>query len=54
MNKNDVIEIIKKSTLGKRLCVKYDTANPDVITPSEVDELAQTLMDRFMDEVVSD
>lgn len=44
MTKDELIELIKTSTIGKRMYVTFETCNPDVITPSEVDELAETIM----------
>lgn len=47
-------ELIKTSTFGKRMYVEFETCNPDVITPSEVDELAEKIMAELVSETSLD
>lgn len=47
MTRVQLREAVMQSRICQRLYVDYETVNPDVITPSEVDELISTIWEVY-------
>lgn len=52
MTRVQLREAVMQSTICQRLYVDYETVNPDVITPSEVDELISTIWEMYEASIV--